>query len=203
MHVVCVCGVVHVWSVYVWCVHVCVLVVCVCMMCACVMMCVDLVSCGNILHIEILNVYICMYRYERSNSQQHPGVTHHDSTNNNDSNNNGSSGSGSHTSSSSSTPAGNSLSLGSTKNRGKVKKIISDLGEGLEVLHSEPSGWGDLPSPKETDLDNGTEYWGIPPIDLKRLKEGSRTGPPSRPSSEHHAGECRSKEGCRGKGVEL
>ena len=74
---------------------------------------------------------------------------------------------GSHTpsSSSSSTP-GNGL--GGMKNRLKGKKTVADLGEGLDTLHCEPSGWGELPSPKETDPDNGTEFWGIPPADVKR-----------------------------------
>lgn len=51
---------------------------------------------------------------------------------------------------------------GSLKGR-KLKKPTMDLEDGLESLHSEPSGWGDLPSPKINDNDNGTELWGVPP----------------------------------------
>ena len=44
----------------------------------------------------------------------------------------------------------------------KMKKPSSGLDDALESLHSEPSGWGELPSPKPTDVDNGTEIWGVP-----------------------------------------
>ena len=50
----------------------------------------------------------------------------------------------------------------------KLKKPMSGLDDALESLHSEPSGWGDLPSPKPTDVDNGTEIWGVAPDDLHR-----------------------------------
>jgi len=96
-------------------------------------------------------------RFERSNSSS---ISYHDSTSNDSSNG--------HTPSSvASTPGGSSIS-GGPKNRLKSKKNTPDLGEGLDALHSEPSGWGELPSPKDTDPDNGTEVWGVPPEDLKR-----------------------------------
>ena len=44
----------------------------------------------------------------------------------------------------------------------KPKKPVMDLDDAIESLHNEPSGWGDLPSPKPTDMDTGTEVWGIP-----------------------------------------
>lgn len=50
----------------------------------------------------------------------------------------------------------------------KIKKPSSGLDDALESLHSEPSGWGDLPSPKPTDVDNGTEIWGVAPDDIHR-----------------------------------
>ena len=50
----------------------------------------------------------------------------------------------------------------------KLKKPMSGLDDALECLHSEPSGWGDLPSPKPTDVDNGTEIWGVSPDDIHR-----------------------------------
>lgn len=48
----------------------------------------------------------------------------------------------------------------------KTKKPAMDLEDALESLHSEPSGWGDLPSPKISDNDDGTGIWGEPP-DIK------------------------------------
>lgn len=54
------------------------------------------------------------------------------------------------------------------KNR-KAKTSIAELEDGLESLQHEPSGWGDLPSPKpESEIDNGTELWGVPPDDRAR-----------------------------------
>ena len=52
----------------------------------------------------------------------------------------------------------------------KIKKPTTDLDDALESLQSEPSGWGDLPSPKPTDMDNGTEIWGVAPDDMHRPK---------------------------------
>ena len=54
----------------------------------------------------------------------------------------------------------------------KAKKPSSGLDDALESLHSEPSGWGDLPSPKLTDVDNGTEIWGVAPDDMHRKSRG-------------------------------
>lgn len=66
----------------------------------------------------------------------------------------------------------------------KPKKSIAELEGGLGSLHCEPSGWGELPSPKPCDVDNGTELWGVPPVDQNRLvnkgaetKKGSLNGP--------------------------
>lgn len=59
-------------------------------------------------------------------------------------------------------------STGSGAKVRKMKKVSSGLDDALESLHSEPSGWGDLPSPKPTDVDNGTEIWGVAPDDLHR-----------------------------------
>lgn len=67
----------------------------------------------------------------------------------------------------------------------KPKKTLPELEDGLGSLHSEPSGWGELPSPKPCDVDNGTELWGVPPADQNRFlnkavsgdkKNGSLTG---------------------------
>ena len=55
-----------------------------------------------------------------------------------------------------------SISSGSGVKMRKMKKPSSGLDDALESLHSEPSGWGELPSPKPTDVDNGTEIWGVP-----------------------------------------
>ena len=57
---------------------------------------------------------------------------------------------------------------GSRLHTRKLKKPMSGLDDALESLHSEPSGWGDLPSPKPTDVDNGTEIWGVAPDDIHR-----------------------------------
>lgn len=59
-------------------------------------------------------------------------------------------------------------STGSGAKVRKMKKVSSGLDDALESLHSEPSGWGDLPSPKPSDVDNGTEIWGVAPDDLHR-----------------------------------
>lgn len=66
----------------------------------------------------------------------------------------------------------------------KPKKSLAELEGGLGSLHCEPSGWGELPSPKPCDVDNGTELWGVPPVDQSRLinkvgetKKGSMNGP--------------------------
>ncbi len=81
---------------------------------------------------------------------------------------------------------------GAAKIRAK-KKTVPDLGEGLDTLHNEPSGWGELPSPKDTDPDNGTEFWGIPPEDIKRqqLKEKAARAAlqNSHPGDGHRTGE--------------
>lgn len=60
------------------------------------------------------------------------------------------------------------MSSGSGVKVRKMKKVSTGLDDALESLHSEPSGWGDLPSPKPTDVDNGTEIWGVAPDDLHR-----------------------------------
>lgn len=59
-------------------------------------------------------------------------------------------------------------STGSGAKVRKMKKVSSGLDDALESLHSEPSGWGDLPSPKPSDVDNGTEIWGVAPDVLHR-----------------------------------
>lgn len=43
----------------------------------------------------------------------------------------------------------------------KSKKPV-DLDDAIGALQNEPSGWGDLPSPKHSEADTGTEVWGIP-----------------------------------------
>lgn len=57
----------------------------------------------------------------------------------------------------------------------KLKKPSTGLDDALESLHSEPSGWGDLPSPKPTDVDNGTEIWGVAPVDMHRKNKSSNS----------------------------
>lgn len=51
------------------------------------------------------------------------------------------------------------------------KKPVMDLGDAIENLQSEPSGWGDLPSPKQTTIDTGTEVWGIPDDVKQKMKK--------------------------------
>lgn len=55
----------------------------------------------------------------------------------------------------------------------KGKKPTVALDDALEMLHSEPSGWGELPSPKPSDVDNGTEIWGVAPDDMHRKNKSS------------------------------
>ena len=61
---------------------------------------------------------------------------------------------------------------------GKIRKIKPksqhDYEDGLDSLQSEPSGWGELPSPRPSDLDNGTEFWGVPPDDLERQRRAEK-----------------------------
>lgn len=66
-----------------------------------------------------------------------------------------------------------SSSSGVKVNSRKTKKPSTGLDDALESLHSEPSGWGDLPSPKPTDIDNGTEIWGVAPDDIHRKPKSS------------------------------
>ena len=58
----------------------------------------------------------------------------------------------------------------------KPKKTLPELEGGLGSLHSEPSGWGELPSPKPCDVDNGTELWGVPPADQNRYLSKTVSG---------------------------
>ena len=51
-------------------------------------------------------------------------------------------------------------------------KTVTHLDSAREALLQEPSGWGDLPSPKPEDNDNGTELWGIPPADTRDKGKG-------------------------------
>ena len=51
-----------------------------------------------------------------------------------------------------------------------------DLDDALESLQNEPSGWGDLPSPRQLSRDNGTECWGVPPDDQARVKSKGKPG---------------------------
>lgn len=52
----------------------------------------------------------------------------------------------------------------------RPRKSLAELEGGLDSLHSAPSGWGEPPSPKD-NVDNGTEFWGIPPDDLARMEQ--------------------------------
>ncbi len=56
----------------------------------------------------------------------------------------------------------------------KPKKVM-DLEDTVDSLQSEPSGWGDLPSPQPTNVDTGTEVWGIPDDIKKKMKIGAQT----------------------------
>ena len=74
-------------------------------------------------------------------------------------------------------------SLGRSASRfssSKTKKPVMDFDDAIESLHSEPSGWGDLPSPKPSNIDTGTEVWGIP--DDVRIK--MKKDHPAKPQSE-------------------
>lgn len=102
-----------------------------------------------------------LHRFDRTNSS-----SHHDAI---DANN-----PTSHTPLTSTSSYGSS---GSTSGKGRKSKAktVQDYEEGLDSLQNEPSGWGKLPSPKPSDLDNGTEFWGVPPDDLERqMREKSR-----------------------------
>ena len=55
----------------------------------------------------------------------------------------------------------------------KPKKAM-DLDDTMDSLQNEPSGWGELPSPKPTNVDTGTEVWGIPDDIKKKMKIGAQ-----------------------------
>lgn len=62
-----------------------------------------------------------------------------------------------------------------TKHMVKPKKHVMDIDEALDSLQGEPSGWGNLPSPKPTDVDTGTEVWGIPEDIKQKMKKEAST----------------------------
>ena len=55
----------------------------------------------------------------------------------------------------------------------RTRKVV-ELEDALESLQSEPSGWGDLPSPNVQDTDDGTALWGVPPDDQQRRHNKGR-----------------------------
>ena len=58
----------------------------------------------------------------------------------------------------------------------KPKKHVMDLDDAMDSLQCEPSGWGDLPSPKSSEVDTGTEVWGIPDDIKKKMKKDVKPG---------------------------
>lgn len=65
---------------------------------------------------------------------------------------------------------------GNLKSLRKAKKALElDTARESSVLN-EPSGWGELPSPKPSDADNGTELWGVPPDVSNREREKAQGG---------------------------
>ena len=81
----------------------------------------------------------------------------------------------------SSSSSGSYAGLGKPYLRTNNKKKLSEFEEGCDSFQNEPTGWGELPSPKPSDVDNGTELWGVPPDDLERQlrAEKGRVGPSS------------------------
>lgn len=65
---------------------------------------------------------------------------------------------------------GGGVGRGGNRFSGKKKPVV-DLDDAIESLHSEPSGWGELPSPKPTGIDTGTEVWGIPDDVKQKMKK--------------------------------
>lgn len=63
--------------------------------------------------------------------------------------------------------------------RRKVKNIVVPTLEDTSAssLQAEPSGWGDLPSPKPVNVDTGTSAWGAPPSDLGKFPKDMHSGP--------------------------
>ncbi len=59
--------------------------------------------------------------------------------------------------------------------RPKPKQVV-DLDDGVDLLQCEPSGWGDLPSPKPSDVDTGTDVWGIPDDIKRKMKKDPKQG---------------------------
>ena len=71
-----------------------------------------------------------------------------------------------------------SSSRTSTRYTSKKKPVI-DLDDAIENLQCEPSGWGDLPSPKQSNIDTGTEVWGIPDDVKQKMKKDHKNAPVS------------------------
>ena len=62
--------------------------------------------------------------------------------------------------------------------RRKGKNIIVPTLEDTpsSSLQAEPSGWGDLPSPKPVNVDTGTSAWGAPPSELGKVPKDIHSG---------------------------
>ena len=72
--------------------------------------------------------------------------------------------------------SGNSyVGKSSSRYSSKGKKPVLDL-HVVDSLNDAPNGWGELPSPGTTDLDTGTEVWGIPEDVKKRMNRGRMDG---------------------------
>ena len=73
-------------------------------------------------------------------------------------------------------PSVSSLGKGSGRHSLKTKKPVLDIEDAIESLHSEPSGWGELPSPKVSNVDTGTQVWGIPDDVKEKMKKTKEEG---------------------------
>ena len=81
--------------------------------------------------------------------------------------------------------------------RRKAKNIVVPPLEDTSSssLQAEPSGWGDLPSPKPVNVDTGTSAWGAPPSDLGKFPKDIHSG-----AGWGEKGSWRSQQGGRDEG---
>lgn len=79
-----------------------------------------------------------------------------------------------------SNPAGGNvqqrIATGNVRRKAKNSTVLPLEDASSSSLQAEPSGWGDLPSPKSVNVDTGTSAWGAPPSESKDIQFGTGWG---------------------------
>lgn len=68
------------------------------------------------------------------------------------------------------------IATGNVRRKAKNNPVPPLEDASSSSLQAEPSGWGDLPSPKSVNVDTGTSAWGAPPSDTKDINSGAGWG---------------------------